>query len=219
MFLFLSPIGPHSLALPQVPVSRTEQFAGKPEQDADLESESGSKPKRRGKGRGKGNGKGKGKGKKTKQNGKGKSKKGSGKGQSKKGGKPRASSKKAAQKPKGETEPPSTPVRPKVNRDKNEGSRSKQTKKNKNQDQKRKEHATREPSAKRASKGEAVSFARRNPPDGERAHAEWSAIRSAYRASLSHLLPQAKHEDYMGNLFYNVDVLIPEKTPVNILEL
>ena len=54
------------------------------------------------------------------------------------------------------------------------------------------------PSKSRASKGkgEAVSFARRNPPDGERAHAEWSSIRDAFRAKLSHLRPQTQHEDW-----------------------
>ena len=48
---------------------------------------------------------------------------------------------------------------------------------------------------KRASRGEAVSFARRNPPEGERQFAEWKAIREAYRVNLAHLKPQSKHED------------------------
>ena len=48
---------------------------------------------------------------------------------------------------------------------------------------------------KRASRGEAISFARRNPPEGERGFAEWKAIREAYRVNLAHLKPQAKHED------------------------
>eukprot|EP00435_Cladocopium_sp_Y103_P036022 s729_g9.t1 len=48
---------------------------------------------------------------------------------------------------------------------------------------------------KRASRGEATSFARRNPPEGERGFAEWKAIREAYRVNLAHLKPQSIHED------------------------
>ena len=54
--------------------------------------------------------------------------------------------------------------------------------------------AASEPMPKK-SRGEAVSFARRNPPDGERAHAEWTAIRAAFGKCLLHLKPRSKHED------------------------
>ena len=54
---------------------------------------------------------------------------------------------------------------------------------------------------KRASRGEAVSFARRNPPEGERGFAEWKAIREAYRVTLAHLKPQAEHEDFTAQGF------------------
>ena len=55
-----------------------------------------------------------------------------------------------------------------------------------------------QPKKPRASKGQATSFARRDPPQGERLKAEWVAIRDAYRATLNHLLPVTKHEDNSG---------------------
>ena len=55
-----------------------------------------------------------------------------------------------------------------------------------------------QPKKPRASKGQATSFARRDPPQGERLKAEWVAIRDAYRATLNHLLPVTKHEDNTG---------------------
>ena len=48
---------------------------------------------------------------------------------------------------------------------------------------------------KRRCKGEAVSFARRNPPTNERGLQEWTAIRDAYRKVLGDLKPQSKNED------------------------
>ena len=51
---------------------------------------------------------------------------------------------------------------------------------------------------KRSAKGEAVSFARRNPPVTERALAEWTAIRAAYQTKLSNLDYPSKHEDQNG---------------------
>ena len=55
-----------------------------------------------------------------------------------------------------------------------------------------------QPKKPRASKGQAISFGRRDPPKGERLKAEWVAIRDAYRATLNHLVPVTKHEDNSG---------------------
>ena len=49
---------------------------------------------------------------------------------------------------------------------------------------------------KRASNGEAISFARRNPPVKPRPLAEWTAIRAAFREHLMHMTPLNVHEDF-----------------------
>ena len=47
----------------------------------------------------------------------------------------------------------------------------------------------------RAVNGEALSFARRNPPTATRALAEWTAIRSAFRAKLCDFPKRSTNED------------------------
>ena len=80
------------------------------------------------------------------------------------------------------------------------GSRSKQSKKRTSEGgTTSKKDAKEAPTKTRASKGNAASFARRNPPANERAKAEWEAIRSAYRRELMYLRPQTKHEDRVRN--------------------
>lgn len=84
-----------------------------------------------------------------------------------------------------------TPKRKAPKGDVEEGSRSKKRQPKAAKNQKDKDSEPR----KRASKGEAVSFARRNPPGNPRGKAEWDAIKSVFGERLSHLHPRSKHED------------------------
>ena len=63
---------------------------------------------------------------------------------------------------------------------------------------KRKETKVPKGKVSRSGKGEAISFARRNPPDSGRPLAEWTCIKKVFRAKLAHLTPVSKHEDWIG---------------------
>ena len=168
----------------QEPMSRLEQFAGVPQPDDDLAD---ANPKKRGPGRpkaakakGKATAKSKAKAK-AKANPKGK---GRGKGQ----GKGKAEVTQDAE------ETLVTPKRKATKANMEEGSRSKKRQPSKTK-QPSSDKPTPKPRKQRSPKGEAVSFARRNQPSGDRGGAEWMAIKTVFGKSLMHLTPRSKHED------------------------
>lgn len=195
-----------------------EQFGGEPEEenpeDAQQQSRRTKKKKANQKKTKKGDqkkgGKGKGKGKKGDQKNKGKD----GKGKEK--GKGRGNKSKKQDSGPGETseteiampEDPCTPKK-KETKKKDECSRSKKSKvrpevaevaAGKQKTEKKKGQTVKveaKPQRKKqASNGEAISFARRNPPVKPRPLAEWTAIRAAFREHLMHMTPLNVHEDF-----------------------
>lgn len=195
-----------------------EQFGGEPEEenpeDAQQQSRRTKKKKANQKKTKKGDqkkgGKGKGKGKKGDQKNKGKD----GKGKEK--GKGRGNKSKKQDSGPGETseteiampEDPCTPKK-KETKKKDECSRSKKSKvrpevaevaAGKQKTEKKKGQTVKVEAKpqrkKRASNGEAISFARRNPPVKPRPLAEWTAIRAAFREHLMHMTPLNVHEDF-----------------------
>lgn len=218
--MFVLP-APHKCFYPPVfqePISRLEQFGGEPEEenpeDAQQQSRRTKKKKANQKKTKKGDqkkgGKGKGKGKKGDQKNKGKD----GKGKEK--GKGRGNKSKKQDSGPGETseteiampEDPCTPKK-KETKKKDECSRSKKSKvrpevaevaAGKQKTEKKKGQTVKveaKPQRKKqASNGEAISFARRNPPVKPRPLAEWTAIRAAFREHLMHMTPLNVHEDF-----------------------
>ena len=177
-------------------MSRLEQFAGVPQPDADLAD---AKPNKRGPGRPKA---AKAKAKATAAKSKAKAKaKAKGKTQEKKHGKGKGKGKAQEKVTTDVDESLVTPKRKASNPNLEEGSRSKkrQPSKAKQDMGKAKDPAidtpTPKPRKQRSPKGEAVSFARRNQPSGNRGGAEWLAIKTVFGKSLKHLTPRSKHED------------------------
>ena len=175
----------------QEPLSRIQQFGGVPEADGDLDTTKpkGKTPKAKAKSKAKAKAKGKSRSSKPSPKAKAKAK-------------AKAFAKSKAKKEKvEESEVLVTPKRAPPKGDAQEGgSRSKQSKKRTSEGgTTSKKDAKEAPTKTRASKGNAASFARRNPPANERAKAEWEAIRSAYRRELMYLRPQTKHEDRVRN--------------------
>ena len=175
----------------QEPLSRIQQFGGVPEADGDLDTTKpkGKTPKAKAKSKAKAKAKGKSRSSKPSPKAKAKAK-------------AKAFAKSKAKKEKvEESEVLVTPKRAPPKGDAQEGgSRSKPSKKRTSEGgTTSKKDAKEAPTKTRASKGNAASFARRNPPANERAKAEWEAIRSAYRRELMYLRPQTKPEDRVRN--------------------
>ena len=192
--------------VPQEPVSRLEQFGGEPDVDPDLPEK---KPKAKGKAKATAKSKAASKAKaKAKAKAKGRPRKPA----VEKAQPKRKASNKAAKMDDDSVDQvedvevhPTTPKRRAPKSQAEQASRSKRKNENKarksqGSGKKVSKDATdmNQPKKPRASKGQAISFGRRDPPKGERLKAEWVAIRDAYRATLNHLVPVTKHEDNSG---------------------